>query len=259
MKNASKEIFRPLKESNFCFSCHKDISCFNDCCAKLRLILTPYDILRIKNRLELSSNEFLRLYTDTMIQPQSPFPMVKLKMNKKGEKSCPFVTGAGCRIYDDRPGACRLYPLGRASSLVEGRKGITEKFFVVEESHCRGFGENKSWTLDEWIDHEGAAEYSTMNDQWLKLVTASRKLEGKAITQKMQMFFMASYNLDKFRTFLFESRFFDLFEVDSDLKKELRNQDVSLMEFGIKWLGFSLFGDKTLQPKEHGRELKTST
>ncbi len=258
MKNASKEIFRPLKESNFFFNCHKDISCFNDCCAKLRLILTPYDILRIKNRLELSSDEFLSLYTDTVIEPQSPFPMVKLKMNRKGEKSCPFVTEAGCRIYKDRPGACRLYPLGRASSLVEGGKGVIEKFFVVEESHCRGFRENKSWTLNEWIDHEGVAEYSRMNDQWLKLVTASRKLGGNAITQKIQMFFMASYNLDKFRAFLFKSRFFDLFEVDSDLKKELRDQDVSLMEFGIKWLGFSLFGDKTLQPKGHGREFKTS-
>jgi Fe-S-cluster containining protein len=257
MKNASKEIFRPLKEPNFCFSCHKDISCFNDCCAKLRLILTPYDILRIKNRLKLSSDQFLALYADTVTDPQHPFPLVKLKMDGKKGKSCPFVTEAGCRIYEDRPGACRLYPLGRASSLVEGRKSVTEKFFVVEESHCKGFRGNKSWTLDEWIDHEGVGAYSTMNDQWLKLVTASRKLEGKAITQKIQMFFMASYNLDKFRTFLFESRFFDLFEVDSDLKKELRNQDVSLMEFGIKWLGFSLFGDNTLQPKGHSRELKT--
>ena len=93
--------------------------------------------------------------------------------------------------------------------------------------------------------------YNAKNDQWLKLVTSSRKLGGEEITRKIQMFFMASYNLDKFRTFLFESRFFDLFEVDSDSKKELENHDVALMQFGIEWLRFSLFGDKTIQPKKH--------
>ena len=252
MKSAkTEEIFRPFQGHTFRFSCHKGITCFNDCCAKLRLILTPYDILRIKNRMGLSSDEFLGLYTDTIIETRSPFPMVRLRMNKEGKKACPFVTEEGCAIFEDRPGACRLYPLGRASSMVEGKKGATEKFFIVEESHCRGFYQNRSWGLDEWLEHEGVSEYNAMNDQWLKLVTSSRKLGGEEVTRKIQMFFMASYNLDKFRTFLFESRFFDLFEVDSDSKKELENHDVALMQFGIEWLRFSLFGDKTIQPKKH--------
>ena len=250
MKSTKKaEIFRPLQEDTFRFGCHKDIPCFNDCCAKLRLILTPYDILRIKNRLGLPSDEFLELYTDTIVETRSPFPMVKLRMNREGNKNCPFVTEEGCTVYEDRPVACRLYPLGRASSMVTGKKGAVEKFFVVEESHCRGFHENKQWTLNEWLEHEQVSEYNAMNEQWLNMVTSSRKLGGEAVTRKLQMFFMASYNLNKFRTFLFESSFFDLFEVDSDAREELKNHDVALMQFGVEWLKFSLFGDKTLQQK----------
>ena len=63
------------------------------------------------------------------------------------------------------------------------------------------------------------------------------------------MFYMASYNLDKFRGFIFESRFFDLFQVESDLKEKLASDDVELMKFGFDWLKFSLFGDKTIQIK----------
>ena len=250
MRGTKKEaIFRPLKEHTFRFSCHKGIPCFNECCAKLRLILTPYDILRIKNRLGLPSDEFLELYTDTIVETRSPFPMVKLRMNREGNKNCPFVTEEGCTVYEDRPVACRLYPLGRASSMVTGKKGAVEKFFVVEESHCRGFHENKQWTLNEWLEHEQVSEYNAMNEQWLNMVTSSRKLGGEAVTRKLQMFFMASYNLNKFRTFLFESSFFDLFEVDSDAREEMKNHDVALMRFGVEWLKFSLFGDKTLQQK----------
>jgi len=63
------------------------------------------------------------------------------------------------------------------------------------------------------------------------------------------MFFMASYNLDKFRDFLFKSGFFDRFEVDSDLKKKLPDNDTTLMLFAFDWLKFSLFGEKTMQLK----------
>ena len=69
----------------------------------------------------------------------------------------------------------------------------------------------------------------------------------KDVPRKTQMFYMASYNLDKFREFIFKSRFFDLFQVESDLKEKLDSDDVALMKFGFDWLKFSLFGDMTIQ------------
>ena len=243
-----KSIFKPLTDNLFRFSCHKDVPCFTKCCAKLRLILTPYDILRMKNRLAISSDDFLERYTDTVIDNHSRFPMVRLKMKKDPEQACLFVTREGCAIYEDRPEACRLYPVGRASAMVKEGTDARKKFFMVEEAHCQGFKENRTWTLDDWLNHEGVRRYAGMNDQWLAIVTSSKSLGPKAhIPRKHQMFFMASYNLDKFREFIFKSGFFDRFQVDSDLKEKLDSDDVTLMKFGFDWLKFSLFGEKTIQ------------
>ena len=245
-----EQIFKPLNGDTFHFSCHRGISCFTECCAKLRLILTPYDILRMKNRLKLTSDEFLERYSDTILDNNNRFPMVKLRMNGDQEQACPFVTNDGCSIYEDRPEACRLYPVGRASAMVEGEKDARQRFFMVAESHCHGFQEKYTWTLDDWMDHEGVKEYRSMNDQWLGIITSSKSLGPKThLPQKHQMFFMASYNLDKFRDFLFKSGFFDRFEVDSDLKEKLNINDTALMGFAFDWLKFSLFGEKTIQLK----------
>jgi hypothetical protein len=93
-------------------------------------------------------------------------------------------------------------------------------------------------------------EYKAMNDRWMSIVTSSKSLGPKDhVTRKHQMFFMASYNLDKFRKFLFQSKFFDHFEVNEELIGRMESDDVSLMDFGFGWLKFSLFGEKTLKVK----------
>ncbi len=240
-------VFKPFSEETpFQFECHPGISCFTECCARLRLLLTPYDILRMKKRLGIPSDQFLEQYTETLLDQHPRFPMVKLKMKQEKGHRCPFVTEKGCTIYEDRPEACRLYPVGRASALVDRETNAREKYFVVEEAHCRGFGEEKEWTLEKWLNHEGVREYKAMNDRWLGIMTSSKSLGAKThLARKHQMFFMASYNLDKFRKFLFNSRFFDHFEIDSDLKEKLGTDDTALMDFGFDWLNFSLFGEKS--------------
>jgi hypothetical protein len=46
------------------FRCRKDIDCFNACCKNIDIMLTPYDIVRLKTRLGITSTEFLREYTE---------------------------------------------------------------------------------------------------------------------------------------------------------------------------------------------------
>jgi Fe-S-cluster containining protein len=152
----ASSIFTPLTGEVFHFNCHRDVSCFTSCCAKLRLILTPYDIIRMKKRLGLSSGEFLERYTDTLLHDHPRFSMIRLNMRDDEGQRCPFVTGQGCCIYEDRPGSCRLYPLGRASTLVPGGQAdaAREQYFVVHENHCEGFKEERAWTLEGWVSHE---------------------------------------------------------------------------------------------------------
>ena len=243
-------VIKPMAGNTFTFRCHKDIGCFTQCCADLNLVLTPYDIVRIKNRLGMLSDAFLNKHTDTIMDNHPQFPMIKLKMLNDEKRRCPFVSPDGCTIYEDRPGACRIYPLGRAATKPDAQGDTREKFFIVNESHCLGFKEDREWTIEEWITNEGVDEYNTMNDQWIEIITSQKTIgPEKNLHQKIQMFSMASYNLDKFRDFIFKSRFFERFEVKSELKSTLASDDVELMKFAFDWLKFSLFGEKTIQIK----------
>jgi uncharacterized protein len=246
----SEELLHCLGGNTFAFSCHKEIRCFNKCCAALQLLLTPYDILRLKNRLGMSSGQFLEAHTTTRFDRHPRFPMVLLKMALDASQACPFVSSDGCTVYDDRPGACRIYPLARAAQKADPEKAVREKFFVVKEEHCKGFEEERAWTVESWMSDQGLDEYNGMNDRWLEIISSSRSLGSKEdIPRKLQMFFMVSYNLDRFRAFLFGSRFFQLFQVPDEVRHGVENDDVALMSFGFDWLKFSLFGLPTVQPK----------
>ncbi len=242
----------PVEGNKFKFRCHKDIPCFTKCCAKLNLMLTPYDVLRIKRRLGISSDEFIERYTDIDPEEYPPFPILKLKMNIDGR--CPFVTEKGCSIYEDRPSACRLYPLARASAIVKEDK--IDKFFIIKEKHCLGFNEDKTWTIEEWLEHEGVLTYDKFNLPWFKIVTSyennvQREKNENVLFKKMQVFFMSSYNLDKFREFLFKSSFFEKYHVPESVKEKIYKEDEELLKFAYEWINFYLYGKKSslIKPK----------
>ena len=49
---------------------------------------------------------------------------------------------------------------------------------MVKEPHCRGFEEDKSWKLDDWINHEGI-KYDTLNDKWFEIITSRESLSKR--------------------------------------------------------------------------------
>ncbi len=234
--------FQPLEDETFRFACHPGIACFNSCCADLNLILTPYDILCLKNKLKISSDQFLEKYTETKIEPPRPFPRIQLKMSDKEGKPCPFVSSKGCTVYEARPGACRIYPLGRGSA-----RGGRQFYFLVKEDHCQGFNEDRLWTVETWQADQGLNEHNRINDQWMEIITSQKSLgPPEHQMKKMQMFFMSSYNLDKFREFIFQSPFLKRFIVSPETTEAIKTSDLALLEFSFKWLRFSLFGEKTI-------------
>jgi len=103
------------RESRFRFRCHKGISCFTKCCSNIDIMLTPYDIVALKKRLGITSEEFLEKYTHTKTEGKAAFPLIYLRMNKDETRSCPFVSAEGCTVYEDRPANCRYYPIGQGT------------------------------------------------------------------------------------------------------------------------------------------------
>ena len=119
----------PLKPTDhFTFACGPGLTCFNQCCRDLNQLLTPYDILRLKTGLGLTSGQFLERYTLEHTGPQTGLPVVALKPGERIDRCCPFVTTIGCAVYHDRPSSCRLYPLMRVAARSRADAEISVRF-----------------------------------------------------------------------------------------------------------------------------------
>ncbi|MFC1499564.1 YkgJ family cysteine cluster protein [Candidatus Zixiibacteriota bacterium] len=236
-------------DDTFQFGCHPGVSCYNSCCGDVNIFLSPYDVLRMKKRLGMTSMEFLKEYTLLPIQKDITTPVVVLRMGDDEARSCPFLKESGCGIYTDRPWPCRMYPIGLATSkdTPDGWQG--ERFyFLLREETCKGFDEAKEWTVREWLEDQGVDEYDVWGEAYKELTLNRYFEEGNTLTpEKMEMFYTASYDLDKFREFVFESTLLDRFEIDEDFVDEMKTSDEALLRFGFLWLQFSLFGEQTMK------------
>ena len=245
-----KNYPRMKREDTFNFSCHAGLKCFNQCCADVTIALTPYDILRMKNALDLTSDQFHARYTLIPFNKEQQVPVVILKMNDDEGKTCPFVSEKGCTIYEDRPWACRMYPVGLASPA-DGHVEEEEFYFIMKDRPCDGLNEPKTWTISEWIENQGIGEYNEMGELF-KEVSLHPKLVGgmELDPKKMDMFYIACYDIDKFRDFVFESTFLEKMKIDPDLLEKVKKDDLELLKLAFNWLKFSLFGERTMELKE---------
>lgn len=242
-KNAVIEPVRLGLSSRIQFACHPKVSCFTECCRGINIILTPYDVIRLKKRLGLDSEEFLAIYTEPQILEKTDLPVVNLKLLDDPRKSCPFVRDDGCIVYQDRPSSCRYYPLGMAS--LQHREGADDEgfYFMVREPHCKGHDEPKVWTVGEFRKDQGVDIHDEVNAEWTDLVVHKRSFPPNIhLTEKAkQMFFMVSYNIDQFRRFVFESSFLQRYEVDAPTLETIKNDEIALLRFGVRWLRGILF------------------
>jgi Fe-S-cluster containining protein len=239
-------------EAKFNFRCHKGIKCFTKCCKDINILLTPYDIIRIKKRLGISSEEFLDKYTYMEFDEKSSHPHVRLKMLNDNEKKCPFVTPEGCTVYTDRPANCRYYPVGQGVLRKDSNEGpINEEFyFFIREPHCLGYQEYTEWTIQSWKDDQEVNLYDDMNREW-KEIQLRRHPFGKNLdSNKQAQIYTASYDMDRFRKFVFESKFLDIFDIDGEEVEKMKADEIALMKFGFRYIKYLLMLDETLKVKK---------
>jgi uncharacterized protein len=236
----------------FTFRCGPDLDCFGQCCRDVSIVLTPYDVLRLKRAVGKDSSEFLEKYTLSPQAPGQKFPIVILKM-KEEDKQCPFLSKQGCGVYSDRPWACRMYPLGAAEP--KNPTPDDQPFhFVLHEDLCHGHGQSPPVSVREWITGQGAEAFEMMSGGFKELTLHDFwDGERELSTQQADMFYMACYDVDRFRRFVFETRFLQLFEVDEARVEALRIDDQELLEFGMQWLRFSLFGERSMRVRRNGK------
>jgi len=64
---------------------------------------------------------------------------------------------------------------------------------------------------------------------------------------KAKMAFMATYNIDRFRDFVFQSSFLKRYRIKSAILKKLKTDDVQLLKFGFEWVKVFVWGLKSKQ------------
>jgi uncharacterized protein len=239
----SEDMIPVMPDEEFTFECSPAISCFNECCRDLNQFLTPYDILRLKNNLKIKSSEFLRKYTSMHKGPGTGLPVITFKPDPDSNHACPFVTGQGCSVYDDRPASCRMYPLARAIARSRETGEITEYFALIEEPHCKGMGEKKARTVKQWIDSQGVEIYNKMNDKMMEIISLKNAMiPGNLVGLQEDYFYLACYDLDGFREKIFNNDLLSDIDVPKDVLEKIKEDDLALLDFGFEWIKYYLFG-----------------
>jgi Fe-S-cluster containining protein len=184
-------------DDTFTFGCHPDVACFNHCCRDLNQALTPYDVLRLKDHLNISSQELIQRYMAIHTGEATGLPVATLRFSSDASKNCPFVTAQGCRVYSARPSSCRIYPLARALQRSRRDGGLREHFVLIQESHCRGFETSRPITVRRWIASQELEAYHKFNDMMLELIALKNQLRpGPLSGEHRQLAEMAFYDLD---------------------------------------------------------------
>jgi len=233
------------------FRCRPGIACFNKCCQNINIMLTPYDILRLKNRLGVTSAEFLEKYATVFEMDAHGLPGIRMK-TKEGTAECQFLTPEGCGVYEDRPAACRYYALGATTMRAKDSAMPEEFYFVVKEEHCLGHDEPRTLTVREYRQEQGVDQYDEMTREWRDIILKKRSsgpTVGNPSQKSMDLFYLASYDLDNFRVFIASPFFHDVYDIEPAYFEKLLSDEVELMRFSTRYLKQVLFGENTIPEK----------
>lgn len=240
-------------ESKLKFRCHKGVSCFNDCCRQADVTLAPYDVLRLQRRLGMSSEEFLKKHTVPFQMDRDGVPGIKLRTDDDG--ACLLLDGNnGCGVYEDRPTACRYYPVGLLNMRNKDEYQAIQQYSLIKESHCKGHDEDREITVGEYREEQGVEPYDQANREWYELILKKRSGGpgvGRPNEMSLQLFFMASFNFDMFRRFVSSDNFNATYDVPEATRQAITSDDEALMRFGYQLMRQVLFGEMTI-PEQKG-------
>lgn len=241
------------------FDCHPGISCFNICCKHADVSLAPYDIIRLKQHFGLTSTEFLAKHTVPYQIDGSGITGVKLKTSE--QKHCLLLNDAGCSVYEDRPSACRYYPLGLMARKIKEEKAESFGYAKISDDYCKGHFEDKTISIATYRDEQKVADFDEHNAEWMKILLRKNSA-GPAIGQvpelTLQLFFMCSFDVDRFRKFINSKNFRNTYVLDDDYFASLQDSDIKLLHFGYRLMNQVFFANNTipLQPKTVDTRLK---
>lgn len=149
----------------------------SDCCEGMgsSIHLDPYDCYEMIRATGLSILQLLEEYIELNVVDGMILP--NIKMTKEGD-CCSFLKDKRCSIHNNRPGLCRLFPLGR-----NYEKGMLN--YILLKDACSKTNRTKI-KVSKWLDVKNFtdfAEYEQFVKTWHYLVKTIQT-EAKTMSQE---------------------------------------------------------------------------
>lgn len=151
-------------ETPFDFKCDQCGKCCTNSTIE-SILYKPYDLYKIAKGLKVNILEVIKNNAEIYIGDSSGFPIARMvgKLNfEQGGLTmvCPFRKTVGdkhlCGIHEFKPGACKLFPLGRLSAFNKEKGGDPDIIYFMQEVTCGTKGELH--TIKDWV---GDTEYES--------------------------------------------------------------------------------------------------
>ena len=167
----------------------------------------------------------------------------------EGFLACPAIDVDACEGFGK---AAAIVESGPANPIVTIER-LCERKITKANEKARGLGlkEGNKQKISDWMEEQGIALYDEMNEHFSSLTIQLQTQELDIDNPKIQqMTFMALYNIDRFKDFVFKSTFLDRLEVEPKRIEEIKNNDEQLLIFAYDWIKFGLFGKKVFWVKQ---------
>lgn len=183
---------------NGCIGCHECCSVTED-----TILLDPYDIYNLSIATGKSFTEMLGTIVDLTVCDYVVTPYLK----KREDKSCTFLGEDGrCSIHNNRPGFCRLFPLGR----IYEDNGSFSYFIQVHE--CPYPNKTKV-KVKQWLGIDRLSLYEDYIVRW------------HAITKEITAMAESGLDVNAANTKLLYNFFMPPYEAGSDFYEEFAKRD----------------------------------
>lgn len=194
-------------------SCNDCKGC-SSCCEGMgtSIVLDPYDIYRLTTGLGLSMEQLLTDKLELNVAGGVILPNLKMQ----GERDCcAFLDENGrCSIHANRPGICRIFPLGRVYE--DGKFD-----YILQIHECKK--ENRSKVkVSKWIDTPDQKRNEAFIIKWHYLIKGlQEQIQNgldEAVVKQLNMYVLHLFFLTPYEK---EQDFYEQFEVRYAKVKEL--------------------------------------
>lgn len=179
----------------------------SDCCRGMgqSIVLDPYDIYQLQKVTKQNFAQLMQEFIELHVLDGLILPSIKMQDDTD---ACGFLDENGrCSIHADRPGLCRLFPLGRNYD----EKGL--RYFLLEDA-CRIQNRTKI-KIKKWLEVNALPQYEKFLIEWHdfrkqmqeKMIDSQSDAYVRNVNVKMlEIFYQKPYDTDENFYLQFEKR-----------------------------------------------------